>query len=263
MIARKQPRDAGVVTPKEKPAPPTRREPSDKERAAIVAAQEGRSSRPARAEYREAPGPDGALRVEARHSDEDGNAALVTETFATRSDDFVGRSLLHLANSTAKGLSPSIGGLNASLAIIAAIAPENELEAALAANMAATHDLSMVMLSRAQSADRPDHMREYANVATKLQRTFTTQMKALSDWRRGGEQVVRHVHVGQGGQAVVAETINVGGRKNEELGDRGHEPCTALLGNHAQWDGLPVPSDEGEAAVLPPRRRPRVRGTAR
>lgn len=248
-------------------AEPVRREPSAREVEAIAAAREARNGRPVRVEYREAPGADGAMHVQACHTDDDGNAAFVTETFATRSNDFVGRSLLHLANGTATGTKPSVQGLNASIAIVAAIAPENELEAALAANMAATHDLSMALLAKAQFASRVDHMREYGNLATKLQRTFTTQMKTLSDWRRGGEQVVRHITVHEGGQAVVAGTINQGGQKPHEISAfKPHEQGTggpAMLGFDPQGNGVPVPGD-GEREVSPTRRpKSRRRGTER
>ena len=104
---------------------------------------------------------------------------------------------------------------------------------------------------------------EYANIATKMQRTFTAQIKALSDWRRRGEQVVRHIHVGNGGQAVVAETVNVGGRRNEEISNRGHEPFAALPCADSSRDTLHVPGDEGEEALLPARRRAGVRRSKR
>jgi hypothetical protein len=103
-------------------------------------------------------------------------------------------------------------------------------------------------------------MREYGNMATKLTRTFTTQMKALSDWRRGGEQVVRHVHVNEGGQAVVAETINIGGRQNENTAFNPHGPCgpdersSALPGPNEAGHPLPMSGDEG-ADPLPDARR--------
>jgi hypothetical protein len=236
-----------------------KREPNAREKRAIAAAQESRAARPTRAQYDEEPDGSGAFHLKARHNDENGHSVLVTETFGTTSGDFVGSALLQLAGITARNKKPSVEGLNASLALVGAIAPENELEAALASQMAATHELSMEMLRRTKVTDSREAMREYGNMATKLTRTFTTQMKALSDWRRGGEQVVRHVHVNEGGQAVVAETINIGGRQNEENSNRVHEPCAALRGPNAAGDAVPVPGHEGEAEVLPPRRRDRLR----
>ena len=203
------------------------------------------------------------LRLKARHNDEDGHFRLVAETFGTTAGDFVSASLLQLAQITVRNKKPSVEALNASLALIGAVAPENELEAALATQMAATHELSMEMLRRAKVADTTDAMKDYGNLATKLSRTFTAQMKTLSDWRRGGEQVVRHIHVGNGGQAVVAETVNLGGRRNEEISNRGHEPFAALPCADSSRDALPVSGDEGKETLLPARRRPGVRGAKR
>ena len=90
---------------------------------------------------------------------------------------------------------------------------------------------------------------DFGNLATKLSRTFTAQLKALADHRRGGEQVVRHIHVYQGGQAVVAETVNVGDRGNEKLGNRSHALGSALLGENPHGYALPVAMHPGAQAV--------------
>ena len=48
-------------------------------------------------------------------------------------------------------------------------------------------------------------------MANKFMRTFTSQVEALAKLRRGGEQIVKHVYVQEGGQAVIAGTVNTGG----------------------------------------------------
>lgn len=233
------------------------REPSEREKRSNSAAVASQHTRPARAQFKQEPDADGVMRLAPQHSDQEGHNALVMETFGTTAAAFVDATVLQLATVTLRDKKPCLDGLNASLALVGAIAPENELEAALAAQMAATHELSMEMLRRTKVADTRDAMREYGNLATKLSRTFTTQMKALSDWRRGGEQVVRHVHVYDGGQAVVAETITIGGQNAKSL-ERAHEPCAALLGQDAPGNPVPVPGDAREEAVLPARRRGRL-----
>jgi hypothetical protein len=239
-------------------------EPTKKVQAAIAAAKESRASRSVRAQYEEEPDDTGALHLKARHNDEDGHAVFVSETLGTTSDDFVGSTLLQLAQITVRGKKPSVEGLNASLALVGAVAPENELEAALASQMAATHELSMEMLRRARTADTRDAMRDYGNLATKLTRTFTTQMKALSDWRRGGEQVVRHVHVYEGGQAVVAETVNVRGRQNEIGAFNPHVQGALgapVLGQDTAGNALPMPRDEGPDPLPTARRKDQGSGS--
>lgn len=241
---------------KRKDAEGGKRKPSKREQRAIDSAAEAYKQRPVRPQYNEAPAGDGTLKLVAQHTDEMGHSTLVTDTFATSSGDFVGAALLQLAQITTRGKKPSVEGLNASLALIGAVKPQDEFEAALAVQMAATHELSMEMLRRTKTADLLEPMKDYGNLATKLQRTFTAQMKALSDWRRGGEQLVRHVHVYEGGQAVVAETVNVGG-PNEKLAFKPHEqgaliasvPCA-----HPEGHPLPVSGDQG-AESLPVTRR--------
>jgi len=55
------------------------------------------------------------------------------------------------------------------------------------------------------------------NYATKMLRTFMAQMEALKKYRTGGQQkmIVEHVHVNEGGQAIVG-TVNQGGGKNDK-----------------------------------------------
>jgi len=54
------------------------------------------------------------------------------------------------------------------------------------------------------------------NYATKMLRTYLAQVEALKRYRTGGQQkmVVEHVHVNEGGKAVVG-TVNTGGGRNQ------------------------------------------------
>jgi hypothetical protein len=91
------------------------------------------------------------------------------------------------------------------LATICGIGPKDELEGLLAAQMIGVHSLAMVCLGRASREDRMDGMDAHINHATKLLRTFTTQMEALNRHRgKGGQSmVVGNVNVNEGGQAIV------------------------------------------------------------
>lgn len=234
--------------PKKKPEALPLRAPTDREAQAIASAQKTLSALPARPSM--AVGErNGALDVSVPHSDGAGAFDFIEAAFGTGSSDFALHGLTQLVQlSHEAGKGPDARRLNANLALVAAVAPQNELEAALALQMAATHELTMHVTEKLKHAGRLDQMKEYGNLATKLSRTFATQMKTLSDWRRGGEQVVRHVHVYQGGQAVVAETLNVGAQ-NENLLGQCHAFGPALSGPHSQGNGVPVPSREGEEAL--------------
>jgi hypothetical protein len=54
------------------------------------------------------------------------------------------------------------------------------------------------------------------NQAAKMMRVFVAQMEALKKYRTGGQQkmIVEHVHVNEGGQAIVG-TINQGVAKKD------------------------------------------------
>lgn len=239
---------------KPKKREPEKRAPNEREAAAIVKARAEREARPARVQVAADLDKPGVLKIEPEHSDEQGHSTMVVEAFATTSDDFATLGLAHLANTTNPGGGQATSQeLNSGLALMGAIAPRDELEAALAMQMVATHELAMLMLTRSRSAGYVEQVREYGNLATKLSRTFTGQMKQLADHRRGGEQVVRHVHVYEGGQAMVAETIQIGG-SNANPAQPPHALGTAMLGHDAAGYGVPITRDPGQEAMPHARR---------
>lgn len=137
------------------------------------------------------------------------------KAFCTSSSDFVSYALMQIANvMQTMGNGDLTVPMNAAVAMLQGIAPTNELEAMLAAQMIATHHLTMAVSSRTITAEGLPQYQAHGNLATKFARTFTAQMEALSKLRRGGEQVVRHVHVNEGGQALIAGTVHTGGSGN-------------------------------------------------
>jgi hypothetical protein len=155
----------------------------------------------------------------------------------------------------ARGVSSA--NLNAGLAIVASAAPENELEAALAVQMAGCHALAVEMLGRARSTSNTEHMALYGGLAVKLTRTFAAQMEALAKIRTKGKQVVevvhihKHVHVGPGGRAIVADVFNAGGPGGgaAESGGQSH----VLAGAYTL--GAPLPPMRSQDADGEPMRR--------
>ncbi|MEO6013925.1 MAG: hypothetical protein ABIQ30_10125 [Devosia sp.] len=100
--------------------------------------------------------------------------------------------------------------LNAHLSTVRAIAPRDEVETLLACQMAAVHVITMgAAASLIQGAKGPVADLKIAQL-NKLSRTFTTQIEALKRYRSKGDQrvVVEHVHVHEGGQAVVGNVTN-------------------------------------------------------
>jgi hypothetical protein len=138
--------------------------------------------------------------------------------------------------------------------------PQNQAEALLLVQMYVTHDAAIRALSQLGSAEWVPTAQTFGNLATKLLRTSQGQMETLARMRRGGEQVVRHVHVdNRGGQAVIAENVQTGGKGNGKIDDQSHATGTAglgpaLLGADPFGNGVPIPGREGEAAMSDARR---------
>jgi hypothetical protein len=96
--------------------------------------------------------------------------------------------------------------LNCPLAALHGIHPANTLEGLLAVQMVGVHNLAMTFMGCALVKDQPiDIVDRNVNRATRLLRTFVAQVEALNRLRGTGEQkvVVKHVHVYEGGQAIV------------------------------------------------------------
>ena len=94
------------------------------------------------------------------------------------------------------------------------IAPRDEVEGMIAAQMLACHDASMDCFRYAVAANKTSGLfRDYLNQAGKLSRTFPMLLDALNRHRGKGQQkiTVEHVHVHSGAQAVVGVVETPGG----------------------------------------------------
>ena len=107
---------------------------------------------------------------------------------------------------------------NTAAAILAGIHPRDEIEGMMVVQMIAVHNMAMEAMKLAMLPDQTLlHKDSCVSCATKMLRTFTAQVEALRRHRGGGEQkmTVEHVHVNQGGQAIVG-SIGVNGLQNQE-----------------------------------------------
>lgn len=113
---------------------------------------------------------------------------------------------------------------NNSLAILNGIHPQDEVEAMLAVQMIGVHNMAMETLSVAMIEGQSlEGKQANINFCTKLQRTFIAQMEALKKHRTEAQQTVRveHVHVNEGGQAIVGNVTHApegGGGKDKSDG---------------------------------------------
>lgn len=186
------------------------------------------------------------------------HGAALMEALGTRSLPFLNDTVQNVSRVLARGGTPTEQQHNAAMAILAAVEPENELEATLASQMVAANDCAMRCMRGMIGSDMTDQHKMFGDLANKFMRTFTAQIEALTKLRRGGEQVVKHVYVQEGGQAVIAGTLHAAGRGNFEhanqaCGAEAAAGSAALPSPDASGDGVPVPGN-AKRKVSHPRR---------
>jgi hypothetical protein len=150
--------------------------------------------------------------------------AKVSEALGTADPDLLTHLLDQVVKSfkgvvSADGLDEDKGveAANRAMAILTGIQPRDEIESMLAVQMIGVHNMAMETMGRAMLGGQTFEGRQCnVNFATKMLRTFIAQVETLKRYR-GGEQrmIVEHVHVNEGGQAVVG-TVNTGGRENSQ-----------------------------------------------
>jgi hypothetical protein len=194
----------------------------------------------------------------ATHADHLGWVTRLEDTFGTRGQAFAIAQLNHILGVCRDGEGKyDVGRVNALIAAVEAAKPSNEIEASLAVQMSMTHELAMQALRRAGRVGEIPQYNSAGNMAVKLLRTYTMQVEALAKLQRGGQQVVKVVHVHAGGQAVVGTvTTGVngpnGGGVSNEIDQRAHakaelsapsaQPMQEMWSEDTERRGVPVAS---------------------
>ena len=113
--------------------------------------------------------------------------------------------------------------------MIRAVEPKDEIEAMLAAQMAAVHMATMTFARRLAQAENIAQQDSAQQGFNKLVRSFAAQVETLKRHRTGGEQkvTVQHVTVNEGGQAVVGNISTDGVGPGAKKESRPHEKQTA------------------------------------
>jgi hypothetical protein len=127
------------------------------------------------------------------------------------------------------------------------ISPRDEFEGMLAAQLIACHNASMECHRRAMLLEQTFEGRhENLNQANKLSRTYAMLLGSLNHHRGKGQQTVtvEHVHVHEGGQAVVG-VVTPGGGDRQKSEDQPHAKQIA----HAP--GVPMPSSDTPREPVP------------
>ena len=147
------------------------------------------------------------------HADEYTGWMLLANTLGTADFDFTEGLLMQLVNAGSQGGTPDPIGMRFMLSVVQGIAPKDEMEAMMAAQMAAVHMATMTFARRLAHTENIPQQDSASNAFNKLARTFAAQMEALKRHLTGGEQkvTVQHVTVNEGGQAVVGSVSTAPG----------------------------------------------------
>ncbi len=126
------------------------------------------------------------------------------------------------------------------------VAPRDELEGMLAAQLLGAHNAAMECYRRAMLGEQTfEGRRENLNLANKLSRTYAVLLDALNRHRGKGEQkvTVEHVHVHAGGQAVVCTAETPGGGDRAKSEEQPHAltyaPGAQVRSPHPQGELVP------------------------
>lgn len=235
--------------------------PSDAERMAIAVASTRVRQRSPRLRVRLRQNNNCKIEIiGGEHNDQAGWLNRLEDVFGTRGTAFA-ISQLNRLMATCRDRDGKIdaGKLNGLLALIEGAGPANEVQAALAVQMALTHHAAQTVLQRALSADQTMQFDSASNSAVKLLRTFAMQVEVLAKLQRGGEQIVKVVHVHSGAQAIVGNVVRGpyeprGGVDDEkrsqphakgELPANGPAPLFEVRSADAQWQPVPLAFCEG------------------
>ncbi|MBM1169915.1 hypothetical protein [Microvirga arabica] len=212
-----------------KPSLQTQPKPIEQEKAAVATARQsdGRRSRPARIAI--LPSDNGLPSIAPAHGDIGAWLDQLKEMFGSGSSEFALEQLQMLTKFTNGGWSTEReeAAVNAMLATVAGAQPQNEMEGVLAVQIAASHQLAMTLLARVGHAEHIPVLESNGNMALKLLKISREHAEALAKLQRGGNQTVRveHVHVHSGGQAIVGNVTQPGGRgPDTNSDDQPHAP---------------------------------------
>ena len=138
------------------------------------------------------------------------------------------------------------------------------LASRLLAAQAITLDSMFTEMARRAALNMREYVEateRYGRLALKAQSNCRATLEALAKLHQPREQTVRHVHVNEGGQAVIADQFHnhTGGKENGQSADQSDATgpagaSAALPRPDALRNGVPISGGEGQAAVQDARR---------
>ncbi|MBL0767764.1 hypothetical protein JI743_02970 [Sphingopyxis sp. DHUNG17] len=156
---------------------------------------------------------------------------------------------------------PQLDDFGRALKAKAEIACKGDMAAATEMLTAQAHSLDALFTELSRRAiinfgDYPLAAERYARLAFKAQANSRATLEAVAKLHRPREQTVRHVHVNEGGQAIVADQFHhhAGGEKNAKADEQPHATgatgtSKALPSADSFGNGVPITSDQRQVAV--------------
>ncbi|UPK04476.1 hypothetical protein [Bradyrhizobium sp. 170] len=133
-------------------------------------------------------------------------------------------------------------------AILASVKPGDAVEGVVATQLYASHAAAMECSRRAMLPGQPVEAKQInLTLAAKLTKANATQVEALKKYPSKGQQkvIVEHVHVYQGGQAIVGQVTPGGSGKNMEAQPHavGYAKGPEMRCANQKRQALPVPGN--------------------
>ena len=130
---------------------------------------------------------------------------LLMAALGTADHDFYGGLVRQLGEACVQDGAVDERALNFMLSVVKGIKPRDQVEAMLAAQMAAVHMATLACARRLARAEAPSDGAERA--LNRLSRTYVAQMDALARYRAGDEHDVSRPELpaGEGGEAILGD----------------------------------------------------------
>ena len=125
-----------------------------------------------------------SAKIEVDHADGAVGTIALMRAIGTTDADFYDGLIRRLLDASQERGEPSESSANFMLSVVKGIEPRDQIEAMLAAQMAAVHVASMTFARRLAHVENIPQHDSASNAFNKLVRTFDAQMTALKDTRR-------------------------------------------------------------------------------
>ena len=186
---------------------------------------------------------DGAANIAPDHPEPKIANVLLMEALGTSDPDFLAGLLTQLTNAGTQDQEVDEDGLNFMLSVVKGVEPKDQVEAMLAAQMAAVHIATMTFARRLAHVDNIPQQDSAERAFNKLARTFASQVEASEPPSRPASKRVTVEHVHRPSKAVRPSSERLRPRRGaHEI--RGTAPCKQIAHAPGMRCGARTRSDE-------------------